>query len=57
MNVSWVAFIHGGYALHGAYWRSTFGYSGSHGCINLPVATAQQVFEWAPIGTTVVTHH
>lgn len=56
-NVPWVAFFHRGYALHGAYWRSTFGYSGSHGCINLPVATAQQVFEWAPIGTTVVTHH
>lgn len=55
-NVPWVAFFHNGYALHGAYWRDTFGYSGSHGCINLPVATAQQVFQWAPIGTTVVTH-
>ncbi len=55
-NVPWAMFFHGGYALHGAYWRSTFGYSASHGCINLPVSTAKQIYRWAPIGTVVVVH-
>ncbi|MCL2850457.1 MAG: L,D-transpeptidase/peptidoglycan binding protein [Micrococcales bacterium] len=55
-NVPWAMFFHGGYALHGAYWRSTFGYSASHGCINLPVSTAKQVYQWAPIGTVVAVH-
>ena len=56
-NVPWVAYFTGGYALHGAPWRDSFGYTGSHGCINLPVATAKQVFDWAPIGTVVVSHY
>ena len=55
-NVPWAMYFHGGYALHGAYWRSTFGYSASHGCINLPVSTAKQIYNWAPIGTVVVVH-
>ena len=55
-DVPWVSYFQGGYALHGAPWRSSFGYSGSHGCINLPVSTAKWVFDWAPIGTAVVSH-
>ncbi|MCL2466184.1 MAG: L,D-transpeptidase/peptidoglycan binding protein [Micrococcales bacterium] len=55
-NVPWSMFFHGGYALHGAYWRSTFGYSASHGCVNLPVSTAKEIYQWAPIGTVVVVH-
>lgn len=56
-GVPWVAFFSGGYALHGAPWRSSFGFQGSHGCINLPTDVAQQVYGWAPIGTPVVTHY
>ena len=56
-NVPWVSYFQGGYALHGAPWRSTFGYAASHGCINLPVSTAKWVFDWAPIGTPVVSHY
>ena len=52
-----VSFFHRGYALHGAPWRSTFGYSGSHGCVNLPVGVAKWVYDFAPIGTPVVTHY
>lgn len=55
-DVPWVSYFHGGYALHGAPWRSTFGYAASHGCINLPVSTAKWVYDWAPIGTAVVSH-
>lgn len=55
-DVPWVSYFHGGYALHGAPWRSTFGYAASHGCINLPVSTAKWVYDWAPIGTAVASH-
>ncbi len=56
-DVPWVSYFTGGYALHGAPWRDSFGYTGSHGCINLPVSVAQQVFNWAPMGTVVVGHY
>ena len=55
-DVPWTSFFHRGYALHGAPWRSSFGYSGSHGCVNLPVAVAKWVYDFAPIGTPVTTH-
>jgi len=55
-NVPWSTFFHEGFALHGAPWRSSFGYSASHGCINLPVGVAKWVYDFAPIGTPVVSH-
>ena len=55
-DVPWVSFFHQGFALHGAPWRSSFGYSGSHGCINLPVDVAKTMYDFAPIGTPVTTH-
>ena len=56
-DVPWVSFFHRGYALHGAYWRDSFGYSGSHGCINLPVGVAKWFYDFAPVGTPVAVHH
>lgn len=44
------------WAIHGSYWRSTFGYSGSHGCVNLPLSEAAWLYEWASVGTRVVVH-
>jgi lipoprotein-anchoring transpeptidase ErfK/SrfK len=55
-NVPWISYFYSGYALHGAPWRASFGYAGSHGCINLPVSVAQWIYTWAPVGTAVVTH-
>jgi lipoprotein-anchoring transpeptidase ErfK/SrfK len=55
-DVPWVQYWHNGYAFHGAPWRSSFGYSGSHGCINLPVSDAKWLFDWASIGTRVEVH-
>ncbi len=54
-----VMYINGGVALHGAYWHNYFG-SGvrlSHGCINLPLASAAWLYQWAPVGTKVVVHY
>jgi hypothetical protein len=60
-NVRWVNyFLPGGYAVHGNYWRpaSWFGVrNSSHGCVSLPDYQAKEVYDWAPIGTTVITHY
>ncbi len=58
-RVPWVNYFSGGDAVHGNYWRpgSVFGaVNTSHGCVSLPVDQAKWVYDWAPIGTTVITH-
>ena len=55
-DVPWVQYFHNGYGFHGAPWRSSFGYSGSHGCINMPVSDAKWLYDWAGIGTKTVVH-
>jgi vancomycin resistance protein YoaR len=56
-RVPWVMyFAAGGYAIHGTYWHSNFGNPMSHGCVNLETENARWLFEWAPMGTTVVVH-
>ncbi|MEK7594780.1 MAG: L,D-transpeptidase [Patescibacteria group bacterium] len=59
-HVRWINyFLPGGYAVHGNYWRPTsfFGaVNSSHGCVSLPDDQAKWVYDWAPIGTTVITH-
>jgi lipoprotein-anchoring transpeptidase ErfK/SrfK/vancomycin resistance protein YoaR len=49
-------FADGGYAIHGTYWHNNFGNPMSHGCVNLPTDNARWMYEWAPMGTTVVVH-
>lgn len=46
-NVPNNMFFYQGYAIHGAYWHNNFGRPMSHGCINEPLASAAQIFEWA----------
>jgi len=59
-HVHWINyFLPGGYAVHGNYWRpaSYFGViNSSHGCVSLPDDQAKWVYDWAPLGTTVITH-
>jgi hypothetical protein len=40
-------------ALHGAYWQSLLGYQRSHGCVNLSVADAHWLYDWANVGEFV----
>ncbi len=59
-NVEWVSYFYKDYAIHGNYWRplSVFGsLNTSHGCIGMPNASSQWVYEWAPIGTPVITYY
>ncbi|GAB4446648.1 MAG: hypothetical protein Kow0031_29290 [Anaerolineae bacterium] len=56
-DVPYVMYFHGGYGLHGTYWHSNFGQPMSHGCVNLHTLDARWLFDWAPVGTKVVTHY
>jgi len=56
----WMPF-YGGYGLHDATWRGSFGgdiylYGGSHGCVNLPLSSAATIFNNAPVGTKVILY-
>ncbi len=57
----WMAF-NGGIGLHDASWRSSFGGSiyltnGSHGCINLPVSKAAELYSYISYYTPVVCYY
>jgi lipoprotein-anchoring transpeptidase ErfK/SrfK len=57
----WMPFYQG-YGLHDASWRNgRFGgqdylHGGSHGCVNLPDATAAWMYNWSVVGTPVWVH-
>jgi hypothetical protein len=55
-NVPWTMYFDKARALHGAYWRTRFGYPQSHGCINLSVGDAHWLFNWAVEGDWVYVH-
>jgi hypothetical protein len=52
-DVPWTMYFDEARALHGAYWRTTFGYPGSHGCVNLSIGDAKWLFDWANVGDYV----
>ncbi|EEH63641.1 ErfK/YbiS/YcfS/YnhG [Gleimia coleocanis DSM 15436] len=60
-GVPWVTYFHGGYAIHGAPWRSVFGLghggNGTHGCINTPTGNAKWIYDWSQMGDPVVVHY
>lgn len=56
-DVPYVMYFYEGYGLHGAYWHNNFGTPMSHGCVNLPLPAAEWLFNWANVGTQVVTHY
>ncbi len=55
-SVPWTMYFDGARALHGAYWRTRFGYPQSHGCVNLSVGDAHWLFNWAAEGDWVYVH-
>ncbi len=46
-----------GHALHYAWWRSSFGYVASHGCVNEDYNTAEFAWNWLSIGSRVSIHY
>ncbi|MBO0781453.1 MAG: L,D-transpeptidase [Ktedonobacteraceae bacterium] len=63
-------FKEGGFFLHDATWRYAFGpgsnvphsvpgggtETGTHGCVTMTLANAAWLYQWAPIGTTVIIY-
>lgn len=57
----WMPF-NGGIGLHDATWRTSFGgdiflYSGSHGCVNLPLEAAETLYSYAYNGMPVICYY
>lgn len=52
-NVPHIMYFYQGYAIHGAYWHNSFGSPASHGCVNVPLASAEWLYNWAPQGTRI----
>jgi lipoprotein-anchoring transpeptidase ErfK/SrfK len=55
-NVPYTMYFDGARALHGAYWRTRFGYPQSHGCVNLSIGDSHWLFDWANVGDWVYIH-
>ena len=55
-DVPYTMYFDGARALHGAYWRTYFGFPQSHGCVNLSVGDARWLFDWAREGDWVYVH-
>ena len=51
-GVPWVSYFNGGDALHG-FERAAYGFPQSLGCVEMPPATAGEVWPYTPIGTLV----
>ena len=56
MRITW-----SGTGLHDANWRSSFGgtiyqCNGSHGCVNMPPAKAQELYSMLSVGTPVIMY-
>ncbi len=57
----WMPF-NGGIGMHDASWQSSFGGSrykthGSHGCVNMPLEKAKQIYGYIDAGTVVICHY
>ncbi len=57
----WMPFIRNSVGLHDATWQSSFGGDrykthGSHGCINLPLSKAKELYGLIKVGDVVITH-
>ncbi|GAC1480371.1 MAG: hypothetical protein PVSMB9_04970 [Candidatus Dormibacteria bacterium] len=55
-------FAGGGYFIHDAPWRTWYGpgsniYNGTHGCVNVPYGNMAFLWNWSPIGTTVIVQY
>lgn len=46
-NVQWVMYFYNDFGFHTAYWHDNFGHPMSHGCVNMRLIDAHQLFDWA----------
>jgi hypothetical protein len=55
-DVPWTMYFDEARAIHGAYWRTMFGYPQSHGCVNMSIGDSAWLYEWAQEGDWVYVH-
>ncbi len=46
-NVQWVMYFYRDFGTHTAYWHNNFGHPMSHGCVNMRLIDAKQLYDWA----------
>lgn len=46
-NVPYVMYFYSDFGLHGAYWHNNFGHPMSHGCVNMRIVDARDLYNWA----------
>ena len=46
-DVPWTLYFHEGYSIHAAFWHDAFGFTRSHGCVNLAPRDALWFFNWS----------
>lgn len=57
----WIGFYSGGFGIHDASWRSSFGGTiykgnGSHGCVNTPYEKVKELYEHTSYGVPVIVY-
>lgn len=56
-QVPYHMYFNGLIALHGAYWHDSFGYTHSHGCVNMSISDSKWLYEnWVSEGTIVYVY-
>ncbi len=50
-------FTTAGHAIHYAWWRSQFGVTGSHGCVNMDLEGSEFAWNWLNLGSRVNVHY
>lgn len=46
-NIQWVMYFHRDFGTHTAYWHNNFGHAMSHGCVNMRLIDAKELYSWA----------
>lgn len=52
-SVPWTMYFDEARAIHGVYWRTSFGRQVSHGCVNMTIPDARWIYDWAEVGEWV----
>jgi hypothetical protein len=45
-DIPYTMFFHKTFAIHGTFWHDNFGFTRSHGCVNVTPADAKWIFDW-----------
>lgn len=50
-------FTEDGSSIHYNYWKASWGYAGSHGCLGMNLEDSEWFWEWGELGVPVVVHY